>query len=290
MKETILIVDDIDENLYFLKMFLVNDYNVLSTTDAKEAIKIAKTKKIDLIVLDVIMPEIDGFEVCNILKNNSKTKKIPVIFVTSKIDEKSIVQGYEMGAVDYVTKPYKQMELLAKIKTHLKIKNLIEKLEYVATHDTMTDTLNRGEFFKLSQQRFDENSDNLFAVMIDIDNFKQINDTYGHSVGDQVIKEFANIVKGYIKKDTIFGRIGGEEFALVCNCNEDIANKIEVIRKAIEMTCVLIPYQEIKFTISIGLSNVTDKHKNIEDVLKSADYNLYEAKRSGKNKIVFRER
>ena len=290
MKHTILIVDDVELNLEFLEKFLQEKYNIICAKNGNEAIEIACTKQIDLILLDVIMPKINGFEVCAVLKSDLKTKQIPIIFVTSKIDEDSIIQGYEMGAVDYVTKPYKRLELLAKIKTHLKLKSLIDNLIYIATHDTMTGILNRGEFFRLSKKRFQDNKENLFAIMMDIDNFKLINDTYGHQIGDKVIKEFTKIIKGYLNKETIFGRVGGEEFALVCNYSNNIQEKIEIMRNAVEQTCVLIPNKEIKFTVSIGITNYSIEDNNIDDLLKYADKNLYEAKKNGKNRVVFKER
>ena len=292
MKHTILIVDDVKINLDFLKMILIDKYNILSATNGKEAIALAKSENIDLILLDIIMPEMNGYEVCEILKNNPKTKNIPIIFVTSQIDEQSIVKGYESGAVDYVTKPYKRMELISKIKTHLKLKSLIEELEYIATHDTMTDIYNRRQFFKLSEKKFTQQKENLVVVMIDIDDFKKINDNYGHHIGDRVIKEFTKTIKNYISKDTIFGRIGGEEFALICNFEKEsrIQKKVDILRKAIERTSIETPYGKIKFTISLGVAKITNKHKNIDEALKEADDNLYIAKNEGKNKVIFRQR
>ena len=292
MKKTILIVDDIDVNLKLLELILKDKYNVLSATNGSDAIELVKNNHIDLILLDIIMPNMTGYEVCEVLQQDIQTKHIPVIFITSQIDEDSIIKGYEVGGVDYVTKPYKAMELLAKIKTHLKLKSLIEELEYVATHDTMTEIYNRREFFRLAKEKFKTTKNDLYIVMIDIDNFKDINDTYGHDMGDKVIKEFAGLVKKHIKKDSVFGRIGGEEFALVCEFSnyEDLKLQLENIRQSIENNCIIDGDKYIKFTISIGLAKKCDKHNNIDEVLKEADKNLYQAKKDGKNKIVFRRR
>jgi len=291
LKYNILLVDDIKINLDILKEIL-SDYNLLCAVNGKDALDIVKNNNIDLILLDIMMPELDGYEVCNILQQNEKTENIPVIFVTSKTDEESIVKGYMMGARDYVTKPYKKLELLAKIKTHLKIKQLIEDLEYMAKHDKMTGLYNRGEFFRLAIQRFETKKENLYAVMIDIDKFKNINDTYGHHAGDVVIKTFAKIVKNYIDDNFILGRIGGEEFAIVCNFdNEKIIKRIiENIRLAIERENIKVDNQNIKFTISIGVTKSKPSHKSIDDLLKDADEMLYNAKNSGRNKVIFRER
>jgi len=292
MKQTILLVDDVRLNLEILKKLLDENYNIICTYTGNEAIEIVKSQKIDLILLDIMMPGLDGYEVCSILQSNPKTQNIPIIFVTARLDEESIVKGYDMGAVDYVTKPYKKRELLAKIKTHLKIKNLIEDLEYIATHDTMTGSLNRRQFFTLAMDRFKNKKDTLFAVMMDIDKFKNINDTYGHHIGDIVIKKFAEIVKSYIEEDTIFGRLGGEEFGLICNFNDEnkVKKRIEVIRKAIERNLIEFDNQTIKFTVSLGIAKANNFHHTIDDVLKEADEYLYEAKGSGRNKVIFRKR
>ena len=293
MKYNILLVDDVKINLEILKKILFN-YNILCAVNGKDALDIVKSNSIDLILLDIMMPELNGYEVCQILQKNEKTKNIPVIFVTAKTDEESIAKGYTIGARDYVTKPYKKLELLAKIKTHLKIKQLIEDLEYMAKHDKMTGLYNRGEFFRLAIKRFETKKENLYGIMMDIDKFKQINDTYGHHTGDIVIKTFAKIVKSYIEDDDnfILGRIGGEEFAMVCNFDNEktIKRIIENLRIAIERENIVVENKTINFTISIGVAKSKETHKNIDDLLKDADEMLYSAKNTGRNKVLFRER
>jgi diguanylate cyclase (GGDEF)-like protein len=293
MKPLILLVDDVDINLDILKELLKEKYELLCARDGQEAIDVVMSENIDLILLDIMMPKLDGYKVCSILKQQEKTKRIPIIFVTSKVDEESIAKGYDMGAVDYVTKPYKRKELLARIKTHLEIRNLINNLEYIANHDTMTGVYNRRQFFKLATHKFLHNKDTLYAVMIDIDKFKNINDKYGHQTGDMVIKKFANIVKEYINEDSVFGRLGGEEFGLVCNFEKlnQIEKRVEIIRKAIERDNILLDDKsKVKFTISLGFAKANDTHKTIDDLLKDADEALYDAKGSGRNRVMFRKR
>jgi len=292
MKEYILLVDDVDVNLQILKELLKDKYEILCARDGYEAINMVNTHKIDLVLLDIMMPKLDGYKVCDIIKHNPKTKHIPIIFVTTKVDEESIAKGYDMGAVDYVSKPYKKKELLARIKTHIEINKLISHLEYIATHDTMTGVYNRRQFFNLATKKFNENKKTLYAVMMDIDNFKKINDTYGHYIGDKVIKEFASIVQEYIEEDSIFGRLGGEEFGLICEFDDfkKIEIRMEIIRKAIERSVILFDTKELKFTISLGYSKITLNHNTIDELLKEADDALYEAKGSGRNKVIFRKR
>jgi diguanylate cyclase (GGDEF)-like protein len=292
MKNRVLLVDDVDINLKILKKLLEDRHIIVCARDGYEAIQIAKTEKIDLILLDIMMPKLDGYEVCETLKHYQKTKNIPIIFVTAKVDEESIAKGYDIGAVDYVTKPYKRKELLAKIKTHLEIKHLIENLEYIATHDTMTGVYNRRQFFYLSTQKFNNSKDSLYAVMMDIDKFKNVNDTYGHQIGDMVIKTFTKIVKKYIREEAVFGRLGGEEFALICNFNslDEITNKIELIREVVENNVIQVDDKKLKFTVSLGFAKANENHNNIDELLKDADEALYDAKGSGRNKAIFRKR
>jgi diguanylate cyclase (GGDEF)-like protein len=271
---------------------LGNYYNLICATDGDITMKIVEDNKIDLILLDIMMPKVDGYKVIQFLQNSENTKDIPVIFVTSKTDEESIVKGYKMGARDYVTKPYKKMELLARIKTQLEISNLIKDLKFLANHDTMTGVYNRRRFFELAEKRFKEHKNNLYVVMMDIDKFKNINDTYGHQTGDRVLKEFANIVKNYIQEDTIFGRIGGEEFVLVCNFDDEnkLQKRLEILRKAIERSEVISFGEKVHFTISSGVAKWNKTHNSIDDMLREADENLYEAKGTGRNKVIFRKR
>ena len=290
-KSTILIVDDIDTNIDILLELLGEKYDVLVAVDGKTALDIASKEKIDLILLDIMMPEMDGYEVCERLKSSEETHNIPVLFITAKTDEDSIEKAYDIGGSDYITKPFKPRELLARIKTQLQLRKLINNLDFIATHDEMTGIYNRRQFFHLASKRFKETKKNLYAVMIDIDKFKAVNDKYGHSIGDEVIKIVTKTIAGSISKDTIFGRIGGEEFALVYNIESEaiIMQNIESIREKIEKLEVKAHNGEIvKFTISEGVSKAKVKTKNLDELLKEADIALYEAKGSGRNKVIFR--
>ena len=290
-KSTILIVDDIDTNIDILLELLGEKYDVLVAVDGKTALDIASKEKIDLILLDIMMPEMDGYEVCERLKSSEETHNIPVLFITAKTDEDSIEKAYDIGGSDYITKPFKPRELLARIKTQLQLRKLINNLDFIATHDEMTGIYNRRQFFNLASKRFKETKKNLYAVMVDIDKFKEVNDKYGHSIGDEVIKIVTKTIADSISKDAIFGRIGGEEFALVCNAESKatVMKNIESMREKIEKLEVKAHNGEIvKFTISEGVSKAKVKTKNLDELLKEADIALYEAKGSGRNKVIFR--
>ncbi len=290
-KSTILIVDDTDINIDILLELLGDKYDVLVALDGKSALDIANKEAIDLVLLDIMMPDMDGYEVCEVLKNTKVTQNIPVLFITAKSDEDSIEKAYDVGGSDYITKPFKPRELLVRIKTQLKLRELINHLDFIATHDEMTGIYNRRQFFNLATQRFNESKKNLYAVMIDIDKFKEVNDKYGHAIGDEVIKIVTTTIADNLLEGTIFGRIGGEEFALICNVDSKalIMNNIEYIREKIEeLDTKSYEGESIKFTISEGISKAKVKTKALDDLLKEADIALYEAKGSGRNRVIFR--
>ena len=290
--ETILIVDDMSINIKILVELLSDKYDIVIALDGEEALEILEESHVDLVLLDIMMPNVDGYEVCKKLKQNNKTKNIPIIFITAKVDEDSIEKAYDVGGVDYVTKPFKPKELLARIKVQLDLKQMIQHLEYISSYDQLTNIYNRRKFFELAQSMFESEKENLYAVMIDIDKFKSINDTYGHDVGDKVIRLLAQTINKMIDKDSIFGRLGGEEFAIFCHKKNKniIKEKLEIIRSAVEKLEVLSDEGDsIKFTISSGISKYKNSFSNIDQFLKEADNALYEAKGTGRNKTIFRD-
>lgn len=289
-KSTILIVDDTPANIEIL-VDLLSDYDIAVSLDGKAAIDIAKNSSIDLILLDIMMPELDGFEVCNQLKQNLKTKNIPIIFITAKTDEKSIEKAYNTGGVDYISKPFKPREVRARVKLHLEHSKQIEALDYLASFDEMTGVYNRRKFFELSEDLFDKNNENeLYAVILDIDHFKRVNDEHGHPAGDIVIREIAQQIASILDDSIIFGRIGGEEFAILMpNKSKEIAIKlIEDCRKAVELLSIEYNNMSLCCTVSTGMSCKNSTNTSLDSLLKSADDALYSAKSSGRNQLKFR--
>ena len=246
---------------------------------------------VDLILLDIMMPEINGFEVCSRLKLQSSTSDITVIFVTAKTDEDSIEKAYDVGGIDYVTKPFKPRELQARIKTQIKLKALVDHLEYISSYDQMTGVFNRRKFFILATEALEAIQINLYAIMIDIDHFKRFNDTYGHAFGDEVIKGVTRAISDTMLEGSIFGRVGAEEFALLTHAiSEDIAvENIESMRKAVE--ALEFTTQDniiVKCTISLGMAKSDKTLNSLDALLKKADDALYEAKGEGRNRSIFR--
>lgn len=286
---TILVVDDNKYNVELLQEILT-EYDVVVARNGSTAIEMAKKETIDLILLDIRMPDINGYEVCEKLKQDDETKDIPIIFVTVETNELSIEKAFDLGGADYVTKPFKTKELLARVKTQLKLQSLIEHLNFLAFYDPMTEIYNRRKFFELATKLF-ATSDNLFAVMLDIDEFKAINDQYGHAVGDQVIKAVTKTISAILAEEAVFGRLGGEEFAIIClkDSVEKLQHEVEKICSAVAQLEVIVgDNQRVKCTISSGIAQKKPQTTNLAALLKAADDALYNAKGSGRKGAVFR--
>jgi diguanylate cyclase (GGDEF)-like protein len=296
MDSNILVVDDEKSNIdillgLFEKMDTNDEFNVIVSLSGQKAIKIVQKRKIDLILLDIMMPEMDGYEVCQILKSQEETKNIPILFITASTDDESIEKAYALGATDYVTKPFRPVELMSRVKINLELQQTINKLEHLAYYDTMTGVYNRRRFFQEANLKFENKDETLYAIMCDIDKFKNVNDTFGHAVGDTVIKTVANIMKDIIGEDGVLGRLGGEEFAIIYNgLDSDVYNIVENIRKTVEEKQIDIDDGlKINCTISCGISKYNIGTQSIDNLLQVADDALYEAKNGGRNKTVVKK-
>lgn len=289
--QTVLVVDDTDVNIDIL-VDLLSEYDVLVAMDGQSAIDIVNDEKIDLILLDIMMPVMDGLETCRILKSNRHSKDIPVVFITAKTDEDSIEHAYDIGGIDYVTKPFKPKELIARVKTHLQTRTLIEHLEYLSSHDSMTGLRNRRYFMEFADglvKHAIRQNQPLSLLMIDIDRFKHINDTYGHHSGDIVIRNISDNLHSLTKKSDIVARLGGEEFAVLLP-DTDLKGALfiaEKIRATVEMNTIKLERRSISATISLGICELNERIQNIEAMLKCADDALYLAKNSGRNRVKY---
>lgn len=287
--QTILAVDDMKENLDIV-LDILNEYDVITVKSANEALAILENEKISLILLDIVMPEINGIDLCQIIKSQSSTKDIPIIFTTSQDDEDSISNAYEVGASDYVCKPLKRRDVIARINTQLKLRKTIEDLEFLASRDTMTGIYNRRKFFELATILFNESNDNFFLATIDIDYFKRVNDNFGHDAGDFVIKRITEIISTQLPQNSIFARMGGEEFIVIFfeENSQKAISFFENIREVIFSENIVYNENIINSTVSIGLVQKNDKNNGIDEVIKKSDIALYEAKRTGRNRVVYR--
>jgi len=297
-KETILIVDDIETNIDILNEILSYRYDIMVALNGWDAIDLAIEKLPDLILLDIMMPNIDGYEVCKTLKCNHKTSHIPIVFTTARTDEDSIEKAYEIGGVDYIYKPYKPKEVQARINMHLEMNRLLrdlkkskKQLARLASKDPLTGLFNR-RYFKVYSKNIISHAKKTFKsiglIMLDIDDFKVINDTYGHSVGDIVLVAISNMLQSLVDKKDILCRYGGEEFVvLLPNKNLEDTKELACSIKE-ELESLYIPYNDsnISITSSIGLSMVdTNNEDRIESAIDRADDALYYIKENGKNGI-----
>ena len=290
--KTILVVDDTEGSLD-MALAILQDYDVIPCTSGADALEMVKEEQINLILLDILMPEMDGYTVCTKLKQNPDTQEIPVIFITAKTDEESIEKAYELGGADYVTKPFKPKELLARVRVQLRLQAVLQELDIMATRDVLTGIYNRRKFFELGQALFNSSGRELYVLMIDIDHFKKVNDQYGHDVGDIVLKKVAHVIKEALPPQAIFARLGGEEFCVMytSQTHEQAMDIVSDILQTVAQT--QIPLKDggtICCTISVGIGRKYPEFTSLDSLLKEADMTLYEAKEHGRNKSIFRDR
>ncbi len=278
----ILIVDDNPANIDIL-LELLGRFDVRAVLDGEDALEAVKEELPDLILLDITMPGMDGFEVCSRLKADPRSRDIPVIFLTASADDTSIVKGFDLGGVDYITKPYLSREIVARIQTHLKLRRAMLELDKLAYIDELSGISNRRRFFMRSDELFTKAANGkipMYLFVIDIDKFKTINDTFGHAIGDRVIKVFTAVVGKTLTKLACFARLGGDEFVVILAgmTKEEAMAQMEQLLQNVR-TAVVHPEHAIPMTISVGMSEFQAGDTDIDEVMARADLNLYEAKR-----------
>lgn len=300
----ILVVDDAADNLLILDDLLTfHGHSVKIVRSGEAALAQVQTSPPDLILLDIMMPGIDGYEVCARLQAEESTRHIPIIFVSALEDVSSKVRGFQVGDVDYINKPFQAAEIIARVSTHITLlrlrKRLEEKnaeLEHLANTDSLTDLFNRRRFFRTAETEFQDamRAGRPFSItMMDLDHFKRVNDTHGHLIGDQVLAHVARLIRSSARETDIAARYGGEEFVIL-HPEMDRREGFQVaeqIRRSVETT----PYQHqdnsIPITLSAGVVDtvVGSDCQCLDGVLALADEALYRAKESGRNKVVVLE-
>ena len=291
---TILITDDEKMNLDVLGNILSPYYNILISRNGTRALELAKQFIPDLILLDVMMPDMSGFEVIAKLKDSDDTVNIPVIFITGLTDSANEEKGFFLGAVDYITKPFVKAIVKARVNTHIKIIDQMRTIERIGLIDPLTKISNRRGFenrFNAEWGRGVREQSPLSFMIMDIDKFKNYNDTYGHQQGDVALKTFAEVASNTINRSTDFiARWGGEEFVvLLPNTDIDGAEDIaESIRKNVEATIITTEDgATTRVTVSIGVNSINpDAESSTADFISKADQALYKAKESGRNRVV----
>lgn len=294
-KAKLLIVDDEPLNIEVMAGTLEELGEVIFATGGEEAIELAILEKPDIVILDIMMPGIDGYEVCRRLKATPETASIPVIFATALSDNTDETKGFEAGAVDYVTKPIVAPVVVARVKNHLQLKHYRDYLETIAFIDGLTGIPNRRSFddhIRAEWQRAMRSNTELSLLLIDIDHFKQYNDTYGHQAGDACLALIGKALLPSVHRpgDQV-ARYGGEEFVCVMpTTNLEGATQIgETLREAVNF--LKIPHKSSSVcghvTISVGGASIKpDKSTEIGDLVGAADANLYKAKSEGRDRVV----
>lgn len=293
--EKILIIDDSYLQARALKKILMNDYEVTIKTKARAGIECAKTQEYSLILLDIIMPDIDGFEVLKELQQDLFSEHIPIILITSLSDVQNEEKGLVLGAVDYVVKPFHPAIVKARVNTHIRLYNYHKQYKKEALFDELTGIANRRNYEHTSIIKFNEAKRLQIPYticIIDIDKFKVYNDTFGHPAGDKVLHTVAKTVSSFMKRSVdFFARYGGEEFIIILTGNTAISayKFIKKIRKAVE-DLKLKHNEEVSPYVTISCGGITFtpcKNAKYKDYLQIADNMLYKAKDAGRNKVVW---
>jgi diguanylate cyclase (GGDEF)-like protein len=325
-KAIVLIVDDHPHNLRVVtEMMEECGYEPVIALSGKKALGFIGIQKPDLILLDVKMPELDGYEVCRILKSDPQTRDIPIIFLTVQSDLDDVIKGFESGAVDFISKPFNILELQMRTKTHLELKRIRDaqktyneqlenanrelkqaneiirtqneqlrevafRLEQLSKTDVLTDLYNRRYMLeKLADEvnRYKRNQNSFSIIIADIDDFKKVNDTYGHDCGDYIIKKTAQTIAESVRGIDAAGRWGGEEFLVLLpeTATEGALVLAERIQKNVRQGVWI--YNQVQIVISLTLGIATfDGETDLDVVIKKADRALYEGKNNGKNCTV----
>ncbi|MBK1990040.1 diguanylate cyclase [Sphaerospermopsis aphanizomenoides BCCUSP55] len=302
----ILVVDDVKLNLQVIGKILDKvGYEYTFASNGYQALERVKSAHPDLILLDLMMPEMDGLEVCEKIQSNPELAEIPIIFLSASQEQDHLLKAFQKGAVDYVSKPFHHAELLARVRMHLELKysrqklknllqeqvELVKKLEKLANTDPLTEVWNRRYLITVAEQEIKRSQRyNLpFSVLlIDIDYFKKINDNYGHSIGDEIIIFMTKTVIAHLRTVDCFGRFGGEEFVALLP-ETDIQKAIivaERIRVNIENQYIDVENKKVSITVSIGVSSYNLGDETIDTIIQRADQALYQAKNQGRNRVI----
>lgn len=293
--EKILIVDDSCLQAAQLKVILDEDYDITIAQTPEDGLSYASAGGYSLILLDVVMPGMDGFTLLKKLQEEIITQNVPVILITSLSDIENEHKGLVLGAVDYITKPFHPMIVKARVNTHVKLYQYRKQIEHQSMTDQLTGLANRRQYDYHSVISWKEAARlqaSFTICMLDIDHFKVYNDTYGHPAGDKVIASVAEVLSSYLQRTTDFvARYGGEEFVVFMMGDPAVRafEYMKKIRQAVE--ALHIPHNpDTAQWVTISIGGVTAQPQptmSYEAYLKIADTMLYDAKRYGRNKVVW---
>lgn len=316
----LLIVEDDPAQLRLMAEMLSDwEGGILTAANGKEALRIIVTEGPRIVVTDLMMPEMDGLELCRTLRQHEGVRFVYVVVVTGSAGKESVVDAFEAGADDFIVKPLRKAELLARLRAadrivslesdlakgtrevhrvnaemalaHRKLNQANEQLQRMATTDELTGLLNRREAMNRLNELWashDRYGQSFSCIMLDIDHFKLFNDTHGHAAGDQVLKTTADLLAGNTRKTDKVCRIGGEEFLVLCpNVGIDgVAVCAEHLRAAVEQHSFEYRKSSLQVTVSLGAAERTAGMVKPDDLLKAADDALYRSKAEGRNRVT----
>ncbi len=293
---TVLIVDDQPANIHTLAKLIRDDYHILAATSGAKALEItAGDTPPDLVLLDIMMPEMDGYEVCRRIKASEQTHDIPVIFVTARDATEDEEMGFSLGAVDYISKPFNPVIARARIRNQISLKLKTDILEKLSMQDGLTNIPNRRYFEESLAREWSRTRRSglpLSLLMMDIDNFKPYNDHYGHGAGDDCLVRVARALKNSLSRPMdLAARYGGEEFvALLPETGATGALHVaEELRAGVESLGITHEYSQVSsvVTMSVGVATNSgdDSFSSPEELLQTADKALYLAKEQGRNQV-----
>jgi len=293
-KNTLLIVDDENANLKVLTHILGSEYTIFTATNGVSAIEKAREFMPDLILLDILMPEMDGYATLREIKNSEATRKIPVIFISGLDSEEDEEKGLSLDAADYITKPFSATIVKLRVRNQVQIVNQMRTIERLSMIDQLTNIPNRRSFderLNMEWKQAIREHTPISLLMVDMDNFKYLNDTYGHQHGDIVLRQVAELLPRSFKRPGDFAaRWGGEEFVVLLP-NTPLEGAIELAEK-IRADFEKMPIKtangtETRVTLSIGVNSlIPGIETSIDAFFTNADKALYLAKDAGKNKVI----
>ena len=289
---TILVIEDHPDQRDLLAIVLQREgYRVITAGNGVEALEKLQKEEVQIALSDIMMPKMDGFELIKSIRSDSALKGIYLILITARIQEGDRVRGLDLGADDYITKPFSFSELLARVRVGSRVVQYQQNLEHQTQIDPLTSLFNRRGFEKKIAEEFERSkryNHPLSVLLLDIDNFKSINDTYGHHGGDTALVKISEILKDKTRGSDFPARYGGEEFVLILpETDQDSAVQVAgKVHEEIRSQTFGSNSSSFALTVSIGLTSTSTKHYNDwHQMLDDADQAMYVAKNSGKDRV-----